>query len=214
MIVDDGVRTAYGARAAEYIAAVGRIEHAAPIDREEVLAWAAGLVGPVLDVGCGPGQWTDLLRTAGIDVSGVDPVPEFVAAAKRAYPDASFRAGRAERLDHASGTLGGVLAWFSLIHTTPDALQAPLAEFARAVAPGGGLALGFFAGDDGQPFDHAITTAYTWSEAGLSERVMRAGFRVVSVRSRTDPGARPVGTLLAVRDRLGGPATRPGIVPR
>lgn len=201
-MLDERVRAAYGAKAEEYVAAVGKIEHATPEDRETVLTWARGITGPVLDVGCGPGQWTELLRREGIEVSGIDPVPEFIAGARRSYPESEFQIGQAEHLAAASGTLGGVLAWFSLIHTEPAAIRAPLVEFARATAPGGGLALGFFAGESGRPFDHAVTRAYTWSVRDLSDLVTRAGFSVTGVWSRNDPEARPVGTLLAVRNAL------------
>lgn len=50
------------------------------------------------------------------------------------------------------GGLGGILAWYSLIHTDPDRLDPLLAEFARAVRPGGGLAIGFFEGPALVPF--------------------------------------------------------------
>ncbi|WP_291278439.1 class I SAM-dependent methyltransferase, partial [Galactobacter sp.] len=85
------VKTAYGARADEYIEAVGRIEHAAAADLTLIRAWALGCSGPLLDVGCGPGQWTHWLHDQGAEITGVDPVPEFVERARAAYPDASYR---------------------------------------------------------------------------------------------------------------------------
>jgi hypothetical protein len=59
-------------------------------------------------------------------------------------------------------SLGGILAWFSLIHTDPDQIGAPLTEFARGTRPGGGLLIGIFEGAELAPFDHAVTTAYFW----------------------------------------------------
>ena len=112
--VDEGfetVRAAYGARAQEYIDAVGRIEHAIRGDRERVLAWARPLEGAVLDVGSGPGQWTEYLREAGVNVEGIEPVHEFLADARRRYPLSRFRAGRAEHLGVAEGSISGILAW-------------------------------------------------------------------------------------------------------
>ena len=195
----DEVRQAYSARAEEYRNAVGMIEHAAQEDRDALLAWARGIEGPVLDVGCGPGQWTSFLHGQGIDVEGVDPVEAFVTDARARYPEARYRTGRAEDLGVPDGSLGGILAWFSLIHTDPRRLDEPLAEMARCVRPGGSLAVGFFVGPDGEPFDHAITTAYSWSVDGLSSRVEQAGFTVVDAHVRTDPGTRPQGLLIAER---------------
>ncbi|NDL59502.1 class I SAM-dependent methyltransferase [Phytoactinopolyspora mesophila] len=193
------VRDAYAARAGEYIAVVGSIEHAADQDREYVLAWARGVGGHIIDVGCGPGQWTNYLRERGVDVEGVDPVPEFIDDARRRYPDAAYRIGHADRLDVEDASLGGVLSWYSLIHTDPDEIDALLTEFARAIRPGGGLAVGFFEGPEPAPFDHAVTTAYFWPVDLLSSRIEQAGFVVSDTQTRTDPGRRRHGAITALR---------------
>lgn len=195
----DVVRTAYGARSAEYIALFGRVDQVAEIDRDFILAWALGLQGPVLDVGCGPGQWTHLLSAAGVDAEGVDPVPEFIDSARASYPSDRYRVGRAEDLGVDDAALAGVLAWYSLIHTAPELIDVPLAEFARCVRSGGGLALGFCTGARLEPFDHAVTTAYFWPIDLLAARVEAAGFTVSRTATRTEPGTRPHGALLATR---------------
>ncbi|MFT3888406.1 MAG: class I SAM-dependent methyltransferase [Arachnia sp.] len=190
---------AYGARAAEYVEAVGRIEHVAEADLALVSGWAAGLEGLVLDVGCGPGQWTHHLAGMGVAVEGVDPAPAFVDHATATYPGVVYRLGWAEDLGVDDGALGGVLAWYSLIHTAPDCIDAPLAEFARCVRPGGGLALGFFAGPTLGRFAHAVAPAFHWPVDMLAARVETAGFAVVHTESRSDRPGRTHGALLAVR---------------
>ncbi|RGE17635.1 class I SAM-dependent methyltransferase [Leucobacter sp. wl10] len=202
----ESVRAAYASRAAEYIEAVGSIDDAAPSDLERVLQWARGVEGLVLDVGSGPGQWTDLLRSAGVEVEGVEPVAEFLAAARRRYPECRFRDGRAEDLRVADGSLGGILAWYSLIHTDPADIGVPLAEFARSIRPGGSLLVGFFTGTDLEPFDHAVIDAYYWPAGLLASRIEDAGFSVVDVLSRSEsgapprPGRRPQAIIRAVRN--------------
>ena len=191
------VHEAYSRRAEEYIDAVGRIEHAAQVDRDYLLAWAKSITGRVVDVGCGPGQWTDFFHHAGIDVEGVDPSDAFIERAKRSYPDARYRRGRAEQLDCADASVGGILAWFSLIHHDPADLHGPLAEFTRCLAPGGSVALGFFDGSAREPFDHAITTAYYWSVEALTNLLETAGFTVTDARTKQDPGARRQGVVVA-----------------
>lgn len=193
------VRDAYAARAAEYIDLLGSIDATAEQDREQILAWARGVPGRIVDVGCGPGQWTNFLREHGMDVEGIDPVPAFVDQAKRRYPDGSYRIGRADDLGVQDAGLGGILAWYSLIHTDPDQIDALLAEFARVIRPGGGLTIGFFEGTELAPFDHAVTTAYFWPADLLSEHIERAGFEVAHIDVRTAPGTRRLGTLLARR---------------
>ena len=95
------------------------IEHAEAEDREYLLAWARGIRGPVLDVGCGPGQWTDFLRERDVDIAGLDPSTAFVEHARTNYPLSRYRLGRAESLGAPAESLGGVLAWYSLIPNPP-----------------------------------------------------------------------------------------------
>ncbi|UQE74288.1 MULTISPECIES: class I SAM-dependent methyltransferase [unclassified Gordonia (in: high G+C Gram-positive bacteria)] len=196
----DTVRDAYGAAAAAYISAVGSIDDVDDRDLALVSEWARGADGPVVDAGCGPGQWTRHLAGLGVDVTGVDPVPEFLAAAVAADPRGRYRLGRAEELGAADGELGGVLAWYSLIHLPPEEMAGVLAEFARCVAPGGGLLLGFFTADRQSRFDHAVCPAYYWPVELLAARVAAAGFRVVRTETRTDRPERSHGALVAVRN--------------
>ena len=193
------VRAVYGARASEYVEVVGGIDHVAALDLALVERWARGVEGVVLDVGCGPGQWTHYLSGLGVDAEGVDPVPEFIESAQMTYPAGRYRLGRAEALGIDGGTLGGVLAWYSLIHIDPEQISAALSEFARCIRPGGGLALGFFTGPQLESFEHAITTAYYWPIGLLTRKVEAAGFTVTHTESRTDRQKRMHGAILATR---------------
>lgn len=200
MNADDArVRAAYATRAAEYAGLFGTIEAAAEADRQLLLAWALGVEGRILDVGCGPGHWTHHLHHNGVDIEGVDPVPAFVDHARRSFPGVEYRLGEADQLGVADGSLGGILAWYSLIHTAPERIPALLADLARCTRPGGGLAVGFFEGPELAPFDHAVATAYVWPVEELSARIDQAGFVVTDVHTRTDPGARPHGAIIAQR---------------
>ena len=193
-------KAAYSSRASEYVEALGSIEHAAAPDLALVASWAREIDGPVLDVGCGPGQWTHYLTGLGVDACGIDPVPEFIESAKATYPTERYSLGRAEALEVDADSLGGVLAWYSLIHVEAEQMEAALAEFARCIRPGGALALGFFTGPKLEAFDHAITTAYYWPIDLLTAKIEAAGFTVTHTESRTDPPARTHGAILALRD--------------
>jgi ubiquinone/menaquinone biosynthesis C-methylase UbiE len=191
------VRDAYAARAAEYTEVLGAIERAAEQDRVDVLAWARSVDGPILDVGCGPGQWTDFLREEGCDIEGIDPVHAFIEAARQRYPLSRYRVGSAEHLEVLDESLGGVLAWFSLIHVEPDSIGSALAEIERCLRPGGSLLVGFVDGDARRPFDHAVVTAYYWSVPALRDALETAGLAVTSAKVRADPGVRPQGSITA-----------------
>src|SRR3546814_4172280 len=60
-------------------------------------------------------------------------------------------------------------SWYSVIHAPPAELPQILDEFGRALAPGGSLLMGFFAGEAGVMFEHAVTTAYYWSAEALTD---------------------------------------------
>ena len=195
----EAVRTAYSGRSAEYIDLFGSIEAADDWDRERVERWADGLDGPVLDAGCGPGHWTHHLAARGIAAAGVDQVPEFVERARREYPDVPFRLGSIDALDEPDSALGGVLAWYSLIHHDPAAVRTPLREFARVLKPGGGLLVGYFTGDRLEPFDHAVIAAHRWPPDLLAAEFDATGFDVLERSEREEPGQRAQGMLVARR---------------
>lgn len=193
------VRAAYSARSAEYTSLFGSISSTHPADRELALSWARGLSGKVIDAGCGPGQWTAFLHSAGVDVQGVDLVPEFIETAKRLCPEARFSVGSLQRLPAPDDSLAGILAWYSLIHTPPAGISRVLNEFARCLAPAGSLLLGFFDGPAGESFPHAVTPAYFWPLEEMSGLLQEAGFSIVSRHSRVDPGVRPHAVIVAKR---------------
>lgn len=116
----------------------------------------AGL-GAVADVGCGPGRVTAHLAARGVEVFGIDLSPGMVDVARRDHPQLRFEVGAMEDLRIEDAALGGVLAWYSLIHTAPARLPAVVAELSRVLAPGGWLLTAFHAGE-GQRVER--TSAY------------------------------------------------------
>ncbi|MGP5197953.1 class I SAM-dependent DNA methyltransferase [Brachybacterium alimentarium] len=190
---------AYAARAHEYAELLGSIEAMAPQDRRRIESWADGVDGPILDLGCGPGHWTAHLASRGHEVRGIDPVAEFVEISRRAHPGTDFRVGSFEDLHQQHGTWGGVLAWYSLIHCPPGDVPGVLAVVRDALRPAGQILLGFFDGDRQGSFDHAVAPAQLWPAAEMARLVEEAGFTVLDVETRQDPGARPHAALTAHR---------------
>ncbi|WP_329494936.1 class I SAM-dependent methyltransferase [Kitasatospora herbaricolor] len=129
------------------------------------------------DVGCGPGHLTAMLHELGLDAFGLDLSPGMVDHARRARPALRFQEARMESLPVEDGTLGGVLAHYSMIHTPPGDLPALLVEQARVLAPGGLLLVSFFGTDGPEPvrFDHKVTPAYSWPVDRLAGLLAEAG---------------------------------------
>jgi SAM-dependent methyltransferase len=178
-------RTAYDAIAVRYAELFGNHLADLPLDRALIAAFAelvrAADAGPVADLGCGPGVVTAHLQTLGLTAFGVDLSPTMIGLAREAHPNLRFEVGSMADLDVGDGTLGGAVAWYSIIHTPPEELPAVLTEFHRVLAPGGHLLLAFFQADDDpgvltQPFDHRVTPGYRWSLGGAAELLHKAGF--------------------------------------
>ncbi|MCM3780165.1 class I SAM-dependent methyltransferase [Microbacterium hydrocarbonoxydans] len=126
------VAAAYDERAAEYEAVGGRLSQMHPRDVATIRAWRDSTDGALLDAGCGPGHWTAFLAEGARDVRGIDLSREFFASARRTYPGIPFEAGSFHELSIPDAAVGGILAWYSLIHTPPAQVPAVLREFARA----------------------------------------------------------------------------------
>lgn len=191
------VGAAYDARSQEYVELFGSLDKLANVDRALVSRWRDSTTGQLLDAGCGPGQWVEVLHEGGRDVLGVDLSERFLAVGRRSHPAVPFLLGSLSALPLQAGTVGGVLAWYSIIHTQPAALPSLLAEFRRILRPDGSMLLGFFDGYPGQSFAHAVVTAYYWSVDTLQSLLAEAGLEVVEHHRRHEQGHRPLAALIA-----------------
>lgn len=145
-------RDSYDAVAAAYAETVAPRLDGMPFERALFAAFAelvrAGGNGSVADVGCGPGHVTALLYQLDLDAFGIDLSPEMVALARRSYPRVRFEEGSMLALDLPDASLGGLLAYYSIIHIPWERRPEVFAEFHRVLAPGGLLMLGFQIGDE------------------------------------------------------------------
>lgn len=203
-----GVRESYDRVADSYVGLrVGELGDR-PWLRAALGAFAEGVrgLGPVLDVGCGPGTVTAHLAGLGVDVTGVDLSPRMVEHARRRYPDLRFSVASATALDLAPGSLGGVLGWWSLFHLPRPVLPDVLAACATALVPGGQLLLGTHVGDGeivrteaygGVP---VAWTIHLWRPEQLVALLAGAGLDLVAeLRFPPDASARPQVLLAAQR---------------
>jgi glycosyltransferase involved in cell wall biosynthesis/SAM-dependent methyltransferase len=93
--------------------------------------------GPVLDVGCGRGEFLELLNEAGIEATGIDLSLDMVTAARRKGLKVDHGDAIAYLRNIRPGSLGGIMASQVVEHLAPRALVEFLGVARRAVRGGG-----------------------------------------------------------------------------
>jgi SAM-dependent methyltransferase len=139
----------YDRVAADYTAHIADELAAKPLDRALLQAFSeqVGALGPVADLGCGPGHVAALLATCGVQVAGIDLTGGMIAQAQRRYPALTFRQGDLRALGGADATLGGITAFYSIIHLTEAELLPTFQEWWRVLRPSGLVLAAFHTGD-------------------------------------------------------------------
>jgi len=106
-------------------------------DRQRRYLEIVGDCAPALDVGCGRGEFLDVLAAAGIAASGVDSDAGMVARCREKGHEVALGDGVAHLEDLEEGSLGLVFSAQVVEHLPPDVLKRFLAAAARALRPGG-----------------------------------------------------------------------------
>ncbi len=121
-----------------------------PFDRDclDRLAREVGTLGPICDMGCGPGQIARYLHRQGVDALGVDLSPRMVEEAQRLNPEIPFHQGDMLALPDADNSWGGIAAFYCIIHIPSDQIVDALREMKRVLKPGGVLLMTFHIGDE------------------------------------------------------------------
>jgi SAM-dependent methyltransferase len=143
------VRACYDSIAREYAERFsGELAHK-PLDREMLQAFASEIRpgGLVYDLGCGPGQTTRFLKDAGVNVRGLDISPKLVSQARTRNPGIEFLVGDMLALPIPDGSLAGIVAFYAIVHFSPERLHAAFTEMARVLEDRGLLLLSFHVGD-------------------------------------------------------------------
>ncbi|MFC0436190.1 class I SAM-dependent methyltransferase [Kutzneria buriramensis] len=138
----DTVAVSYADKMRDAIAGDPHLRAALAVFAEQVQS------GPVADVGCGPGHVTAHLNRLGVDAFGIDLSPGMIDMARRDHPGLRFEVGSMTDLRLPDASVGGLIAWWSLIHIPDDEVPTVFAHFHRVLCPGGPLQLGFHVGDE------------------------------------------------------------------
>lgn len=97
------------------------------------------LQAKMLDVGCGPGEFTKYVLGKGFDAQGIDLSRPMVDIARERVGKGYFAVMDMCNLDYRPATFDGILAAYSLIHIPSSKVPGTLAGFYRILKPGGYL---------------------------------------------------------------------------
>jgi SAM-dependent methyltransferase len=188
---NNDVQTSYDRVADEYVARLFQeLEHK-PLDRQLLDRFAEKVqsIGPACDIGCGPGQVARYLHERGVRVSGVDLSPMMVEAARRLNPGIEFEQADMRTLKFEDEALGGITAFYSIIHIPRLEVVAALVELKRVLRPGGLLLLSFHIGDDSMHLDEwwgqqVSVDFFFFRTEEMKGYLSQAGFEVVEIVER------------------------------
>jgi SAM-dependent methyltransferase len=144
------VQSSYDRVAEEYIRRIYDELRHKPLDRELLDRFADRVrdVGPVCDLGCGPGHIARYLHERAVQVCGVDLSSAMVERARQLNPAIEFRQGDMLALTAEDSTWAGITAFYAIVNLPRAVVVRALAEMRRVLRPGGLLLLSFHLGDE------------------------------------------------------------------
>jgi SAM-dependent methyltransferase len=179
-------QSSYDAVAAEYAGHISdELDHR-PRERDWLQRFALRCRnrGSVCDLGCGPGHILHYLREFNPEVIGLDLSLGLLRQASDRYPGMLFLQGDMLALPFASGTLGGIVAFYSIIHFDDSQVDRSLGEMRRVLRPDGQLLLGFHVGTNTVHVDElwgvgVDLDARFFTMEDLLDRLAQWGFRMI-----------------------------------
>jgi ubiquinone/menaquinone biosynthesis C-methylase UbiE len=158
----------------------------------EYLQMSKGKV--ILDLGCGPGVNSAYMHSKGFQVVGIDLSTKMVEYARSKNPNVDFRLGDMTKLPFPHNGFDGILASYSLIHLTKDAIPAVLAKLHVILRPGGMIYLSVQCGNSTQgffshpmiPSDQVFLNIFAKEE--ISNLLSQHGFEVLSRHEKLPQG--------------------------
>ncbi|MCA9077409.1 MAG: class I SAM-dependent methyltransferase [Planctomycetaceae bacterium] len=185
------IRSAYDTASAAYARAfLAELDHK-PFDREllKQFAESVGVGQTVLDIGCGPGHTTAHLNSLGLAATGVDLSPKMIDLATVTFPQVSFEVGDFFALERQPSSVAGILAFYCIVHLTPEQLVPAFSEMYRVLRDDGVLLLAFHVGAEVIHAENFLDTDavldFTFFETSQVEAALStAGFALIDMHVR------------------------------
>jgi ubiquinone/menaquinone biosynthesis C-methylase UbiE len=163
-----------------------------PLDRLLLQAFAKDNKekGILIDLGCGPGQTTRFLKDAGqTDITGLDLSSEMINQAIKLHPDIHFQTGDLLNLDLPENTYGSAIAFYSIVHFSPDQLTPVFRQVQQILKPNAQFLLSFHCGDTSVHLDEWFEEKvdidfYMFHPDQIIQSLKDAGFEIIDALVR------------------------------
>lgn len=150
----------------------------------------------ILDVGCGPGEFTKYLLDKGYDAIGIDLSEAMVKIARERVSSEHFATMDMRHLEYKPSTFDGLLAAYSLIHIPSGKIAGTLQELHRVLKPGGYMLAITQQGEPDKVVDEPLMQGEKmfinfFTEQRIAAALHDAGFGIVYQEelAAEDPGA-------------------------
>ena len=124
------------------------VKHVAAEEWLDDFAERAQPLGPVCDLGCGPGHIGRYLQEHGARAVGLDLSFGNLQQARQLNPRLEVVQGDMMALPFKGESLGGIAAFYSIIHLDRSEVPAAVREMRRVLRSGGWLLLAFHLGNE------------------------------------------------------------------
>jgi SAM-dependent methyltransferase len=176
----------YDRVAAEYAATIfDELQHK-PFDRALLDRFVTEVhpIGPACDLGCGPGQVARYLHDRGLSVFGLDLSTEMLAQARRLNPGIQFEHGTMPAIPRDDESLGGITAFYSIIHLPRPQLAAAFDEMFRVLRPAGTLLVAFHLGPEDRHIEEFLGQSvsmdfFFFTRSEIEHRLEESGFFII-----------------------------------
>jgi SAM-dependent methyltransferase len=183
--------TSYDRVAATYTKQVAGELAGKPLDRALlwVLVEQVGKRGPIYDLGCGPGHVADFLAHAGATVHGIDVSCGMIEQARHRLPNIVFEQGDMRAIPTPDGSVGGIVAFYCIIHLDPSELDSTFREWWRVLIADGLVLVAFHLGDEvvhpDELWGHPVDIDFHFLQLdAVAAALRRAGFMVEATLRR------------------------------
>jgi ubiquinone/menaquinone biosynthesis C-methylase UbiE len=145
------IRNAYDRSADEYARLFFRELDYKHLDRKlyDLFAERTNGNGPVLEIGCGPGEVSAYLYGRGLsDLTGMDFCPGMIRNAVKLCPGVSFEEADVMAIPRKDGSIAGVVAPYLIVNFSDDEIRRAVKEIARVLMPEGWFLMSFHCGSE------------------------------------------------------------------